>query len=694
MDNKRNIIGLVIVVSLSMVWLQVIWPWMAKRNNWSLGPTTKPAAVSTPAGGPAAATTSAAATTNPAAAAGLHAAVPSTQPAAPVILGNTAYDPKQSNTYPIGLTISPRGAGLDAVTLNRFKQEYDRPDPYVFQKPYEVLSPMSQSMATRSVTIDGGPPISLDSLDWQPASPTTAPASPASAAFSTEVRDGTSPVLRITKSFEVRPATDQTAGYEVLVHYSVANLSAQPHVVRVAFNGPNAPRPENNRDVPEVVAGFDGGRVNVDLHHHATGSIKAEEPLDVKAIASSEKLLWSGMTSAYFDAIVRATDSAGNPLPLAEVKALTLTPGEKDPLKQAVAIDYQTGDLAVPADGVTTFALNTYFGPKAREVLNNKYYAAFPRSYDDTLILTSSCYSFCTWSWLINLLVLLLQGFHIVFRDWGLAIIGLVLLVRLILHPVTKSSQVSMSRMTKLGPEMERLKKKYGEDTEGLKKAQVEFYREQGIAPFLGCLPMFLQMPIWIALWSALQSTFEIRHAPFLQFGGHSLTWIHDLAQPDRLLAFKQPLNLLFFHIDGLNLLPILMGIVFFINQKLQPQPVAMNPDQQSQQKMMQWMSVLLFPIFLYSSPSGLNLYIFTSTLIGIFESKRIRAHIKEKEEREKAGVVIIDAPDTRRANGAQAAAPAKRGGIAGGIAGFMAKMQQMAEEAKKEQERQQKKKR
>src|SRR5947209_12033894 len=319
MDNKRNIIGLIIIVSLSMVWLQLVWPWLAKRNNWSLGPppTTQPAPAGGITGPATTATPGAAATTNPAA--GLHAAAASTQPAtaAPVVIGSTRYDPTQKSTYPVGLASSPRGAGLDSATLNRFKNQQDQPDPYVFQNPYAVASPLSESMATRSVTIDGGTPIALESLDWQPTRPATAPSNPSSASFSADVLDGATPVLRITKAYELRPASDKTTeGYEVLVTYAVANLSPLPHVVRVAFNGPNAPRPENTRDVPEVVAGFDGGRVNVDVHHHATASITPEEPLDVKAIASSQKLLWSGMTSAYFNAIVRATDASRNPLPL------------------------------------------------------------------------------------------------------------------------------------------------------------------------------------------------------------------------------------------------------------------------------------------------------------------------------------------------------------------------------------------
>ena len=91
----------------------------------------------------------------------------------------------------------------------------------------------------------------------------------------------------------------------------------------------------------------------------------------------------------------------------------------------------------------------------------------------------------------------------------------------------------------------------------------------------------------------------------------------------------------------------ILLAVVFYLQQEFTPKPPATTPEQVQQQKMMKWMT-LLFPIFLYNGPSGLNIYILTSTTIGIIESKRIRDHIKEREEAEKAGKVIVDAKPTR----------------------------------------------
>jgi YidC/Oxa1 family membrane protein insertase len=693
MDNKRTFLNMVVVAMLCVLWLQVGYPWMARKFGWHYAetPTTQPAPEQTGAAKSSAATAPAP-TTAPLTTPHIVATTQSIS-GAPVTLGSFRYDPKgKISDYPIGLALSPKGAAVASVTLNRFRDESDQPEPYVYQRPYDVESPLAAALATRSVTIDNGDAIAVDQLDWQSAGP--ADAAKTTAAYQTDLAvSGSASQVRIVKSYRVETVSDRSQGYEVTVDYTIANLSAQEHKVRLAFNGPNVPKPENTRDLPEVVAGFDGGQ-RVDLEHSAIGSLKHDKPtLEISSLGKGASMLWSGVGSVYFNAIIHPTDAAGNTLNLPTATAELLNPAESDIQKHAVAIDYQTDAIAVPAHGSSHFVLHVYFGPKSRAVIDSgNYYPAYPLAYNKTLVMTSGCYALCTWSPVINALVWLLWAFHLVLRDWGLAIIGLVLLVRLILHPITKSSQISMSKMTKLGPEMERLKKKYGEDTEGLKQAQIEFYREQGIAPFLGCLPMFLQTPIWIALWSALQSTFEIRQAPFLRFGPVHLTWIKDLAQADHLITLAHPIDLFFLHIDGLNLLPIMMAVVFYINQKFMPQPIAVKPEQAQQQKMMQWMSLLLFPLFLYSSPSGLNLYIFTSTLIGIFEMKRIRAHIKEREEREQQSLIIVDEPldaNNRRGGKGKKSEPQKP---PGGIIGLFMKLQQFADDAKQKQEKQKKK--
>jgi len=184
---------------------------------------------------------------------------------------------------------------------------------------------------------------------------------------------------------------------------------------------------------------------------------------------------------------------------------------------------------------------------------------------------------------------------------------------------------------------VEELKKKFANDKARLQQETMKLYREHGINPttqFLTCLPMVIQLPIWVALWISLSNNILMRHEPF------HFTWIHDLTAPDALFTFPAPIVVPFFEweLPAFNLLPILLGIFMYLQQKLQPKPKP-NPnasDQQRQQqemmqKMMPLMSVMMLVLF-YKAPSGLTLYIMSSSLFGVIEQHWIRKHIKQRE--------------------------------------------------------------
>ena len=234
-------------------------------------------------------------------------------------------------------------------------------------------------------------------------------------------------------------------------------------------------------------------------------------------------------------------------------------------------------------------------------------------------------------------LMKLMYGFV---HNYGVVIMILVFMMRLVMHPITKKSQVSMMRMQKLAPMMEEIKKKYAGNKAEMNKKVMALYRDQGISPFASMLPMMIQMPVWIALWTAVYASIDLRGAAFLPF------WITDLSAPDALLRFKAvTVPLLGWEIDSFNLLPILMGVVMFLQQKLMPhsQSTAQtNPQVAQQQKMMMIMMPLLFPIMLYKGPSGVNLYIMSSISAGVLEQIIIRKHIREKEQAEASGLVSV----------------------------------------------------
>jgi len=202
-------------------------------------------------------------------------------------------------------------------------------------------------------------------------------------------------------------------------------------------------------------------------------------------------------------------------------------------------------------------------------------------------------------------------------------------------------------QMARAQPKLEAAKQKYANDRTALGQAQMQIYKEEGINPagqFLSCLPLFLQMPILGALWTALAASVEMRHAPFDGW------WIKDLAGPDALISWadKFPqgvdipiLSWMAGRVNSFNLLPILMGISQLLQMKYMPRvtsgpgavtgPAAQQMEQQ--RKMMMWMSAF-FVIMFYNQPSGLNLYWMASNLFGILEQWRIRKHIADLENK------------------------------------------------------------
>ena len=180
--------------------------------------------------------------------------------------------------------------------------------------------------------------------------------------------------------------------------------------------------------------------------------------------------------------------------------------------------------------------------------------------------------------------------------NYGVAIIILTIIVRVVLFPLTFKGMKSMKRMQQLSPRMKKLQAKYKNNKEKLNKEMMALYRKNRVNPLGGCLPMLLQIPVFFALYSSLSSAVELRHAPFM-------FWISDLSQP-----------------DGLGITPLLMGASMYFQQKLTPQTAMMDP---TQAKVMQ-MLPFIFTIFTFTFPSGLTLYWVTSNILSIAQQQII----------------------------------------------------------------------
>jgi YidC/Oxa1 family membrane protein insertase len=206
-------------------------------------------------------------------------------------------------------------------------------------------------------------------------------------------------------------------------------------------------------------------------------------------------------------------------------------------------------------------------------------------------------------------LLYVLHFFHRFTSSYGLDIIILTVLIKLLMAPLTHKSFVSMKHMQKLQPQMEKLKERYGADKEKLNKEIMELYRRNGVNPLGGCLPMVLQFPVFIGLYNALSTPIELRHASFL--------WIKDLSRPD-----WQSLPLTFggWHF-GIPVLTILMGASMFIQQWMTPS--AGDPNQR---KIMMLMP-LMFTFMFVSFPAGLTVYWLVNNLLTIAQQYWINRH-------------------------------------------------------------------
>ena len=202
-------------------------------------------------------------------------------------------------------------------------------------------------------------------------------------------------------------------------------------------------------------------------------------------------------------------------------------------------------------------------------------------------------------------LLYVLHFSHRFTHSYGLDIILLTVLIKLLMAPLTHKSYVSMKQMQKLQPQMERLKEKYADDKEKLNKEIMELYRRNGVNPLGGCLPMLLQLPVFYGLYNALSTPIELRHAPFL--------WIKDLSQPDwKSLSFAVPSWWPPFLPAGVPILTILMGASMFLQQWMTPS--AGDPNQR---KMMMIMP-LMFTFMFVSFPAGLTVYWLVNNILTI----------------------------------------------------------------------------
>ncbi len=254
-------------------------------------------------------------------------------------------------------------------------------------------------------------------------------------------------------------------------------------------------------------------------------------------------------------------------------------------------IGFKAPALLIEPNEQATASTSLYVGPKNKEIL---------AKIADGLNLTVDFGPLFMISDLLHWLLLQIQA---LVANWGIAIIIITIMVKGIMYPLTKAQYSSMAKMRELQPKMTQLKERFGDDRQKMSQGMMELYRKEKVNPAGGCLPLLIQMPIFLALYWVFLESVELRHA---SFG----LWLTDLSSK-----------------DPYYILPILMGISMFIMQKMQP----MTVQDPMQQKIMQYMPVM-FTVFFFWFPSGLVLYWLVSNIISIVQMKIIFSALEKQK--------------------------------------------------------------
>jgi YidC/Oxa1 family membrane protein insertase len=206
--------------------------------------------------------------------------------------------------------------------------------------------------------------------------------------------------------------------------------------------------------------------------------------------------------------------------------------------------------------------------------------------------------------WIAQPLFWLLEHIHNLVGNWGLAIIGLTIMVKAVFFQLSAASYRSMAKMRKLAPKLADLKERCGDDKQKLSQEMMKLYKTEKVNPLGGCLPILVQMPVFLALYWTLMESVELRHAPFF-------LWIQDLSVQDPYFV-----------------LPLIMGLTMFIQMKLNPAP----PDPM-QARIMQLMPIMFTFMFLWF-PAGLVLYWVTNNTLGILQQWIITRQIEKADSK------------------------------------------------------------
>ena len=410
--------------------------------------------------------------------------------------------------------------------------------------------------------------------------------------------------LKVIKEFQFTPGK-----YDIGVKLKFENSSDAPLPLQYSLWAAARIVPEDSGDMtPMAAIGWRAKNGGVGITTKVAGKVRTKE-FDT-AEDPRGPILWVGAENRYFAAVVEPVVAKGageesGAIRSAQVHYLhqcdsTITQWGSAAKLDNVTVSLLSEPRTIPAHGAITDDYRYFLGPKEKDVLQQ--YPNLPGLLD-----------YGIFAFISRPLLALLNLFYMLIPNYGVGIILLTILVKVALFPLTRKGQIAMHKMQRLQPHVKALQEKYKDDKQRQGREMMDLYRRHNANPMSGCLPMFLQIPIFFGLYRMLGSSIGLRQQGFV-------AWITDLAQPDTIT-----------HISGwpINVLPVLMVISWVVQQMTMPKPA--DPQQAQTQKMMMFMPII-FGFMLYGMAAGLTLYWLTSTFLGILEQRLIKHQIRHME--------------------------------------------------------------
>ncbi len=341
---------------------------------------------------------------------------------------------------------------------------------------------------------------------------------------------------------------------------------------------------------------------------------KINKKFDRKSVAG--KFDWVTMSSAYFAVAVMPSSIQDGAV---EALSEQITPAPKDKPGNLI---YSFAHTANAVGSKSNYDI--YFGPtKITELqalnvgLNKTVFSGWKLFFGANMWFPAIC-EFTLW---------LMNAFFIVFHDYGIAIVLITVILRLVTFPLTQSSMKSMSKMRDLQPKLQAVQEKYKNNPQMLQAKMIELYREEGVNPLSslgGCIPMLLQMPIMIAVYNVVSKAVELRGKSTVL-----VPWVKDLSQKEALinLPFTIPVPFTSGY-DTIALLPLIMAVLMFVQTKMSMKGA--NSNDPNQMMMLYMMPVMMFFMF-YNMPAGLTVYFTFSSILQIVQQYFVdRANAKK----------------------------------------------------------------